>query len=497
MKSNLFKKIFVFFLILFLFKPTWLLNLNSLGDDELSYWLHSATIAFDFDINYENDFEVNESWTFNNKNVPSHPPGSGYMNSFFVFLFDLVFERDFDKNVDRLNPVGSFWILGYFFSTLFYIFLGFYFLRKALLSISNNEKVINLVLFLTFLSSLSNFVLNRFMLSHPAEFFLVCLILFTITRKKINFYLLLTSFFFLSITRPTTFLITLLLIPIFSKNLKKINFNKLNTSFLLFLTALYIYLSRTLYNSFYIFTNTYREDPIDSIFNDASILEIIFDIPSLFVSPSMGLIYISPIIFLSLVVMALNINKISIFELLIILSGLAIVLIWQGKDVTFGQRFLIGQLPIASFIFVKYYKNNKFINFYIWTSLIFSYFGNLYFYSSELLTLSPGKNLFGQNSQLAAENYFYNLPLELLDINVHLSMMSRTIFFIIIVKIFRFEKIIEFIESFGVIQISEDKYSKLIEYTSIYENYSNPKFMLLLLSLLLFSLLMTNIFIRK
>ena len=168
-----------------------------------------------------------------------------------------------------------------------------------------------------------------------------------------------------------------------------------------------------------------------------------------------------------------------------------------GKDVTFGQRFLIGQLPIASFIFVKYYKNNKFINFYIWTSLIFSYFGNLYFYSSELLTLSPGKNLFGQNSQLAAENYFYNLPLELLDINVHLSMMSRTIFFIIIVKIFRFEKIIECIESFGVIQISEDKYSKLIEYTSIYENYSNPKFMLLLLSLLLFSLLMTNIFIRK
>ena len=42
----------------------------------------------------------------------------------------------------------------------------------------------------------------------------------------------------------------------------------------------------------------------------------------------------------------------------------------------------------------------------MWISLIYSYFGNLYFYSSELLTLSPGKNLFGQNSQLAAENYF-------------------------------------------------------------------------------------------
>ena len=97
------------------------------------------------------------------------------------------------------------------------------------------------------------------------------------------------------------------------------------------------------------------------------------------------------------------------FELLIIFSGLAIVLIWQGKDVTFGQRFLIGQLPIASFIFVKYYKYNKYLNLYMWISLIYSYFGNLYFYSSELLTLSPGKNLFGQNSQLAAENYFFNL----------------------------------------------------------------------------------------
>jgi len=460
-------------------------------------WLHSAFIVFDFDINYENDFEIIESWTFNNKNVPSHPPGSGYINSIFVFLFDLVFERDFDKNVDRLNPVGSFWILGYFFSTLFYIFLGFYFLRKSLLSISNDEKVINLVLFLTFLSSLSNFALNRFMLSHPAEFFLVCLILFSITRKKINFYLLLISFFFLSITRPTTFLITLLLIPIFSKNLKKINFNKLNISFLLFLTALYMYLAKTLYNSFYIFTNTYREDPIDFIFSDASIVDIILDIPSLFISPSMGLIFISPIIFLSIVVMLSNINKINIFELLIIFSGLAIVLIWQGKDVTFGQRFLIGQLPIASFIFVKYYKYNKYLNLYMWISLIYSYFGNLYFYSSELLTLSPGKNLFGQNSQLAAENYFFNLPLELLDINVHLSMLSRTIFFIIIVKIFNFEKIIDLIENFGIIKISEDRYSKLIEYTKIYEEYSNPKFILLCFLLVLFSLFLTNIFTKQ
>ena len=111
--------------------------------------------------------------------------------------------------------------------------------------------------------------------------------------------------------------------------------------------------------------------------------------------------------------------------------------------------------------------------------------------------MSQGKNLFGQNSQLAAESYFFNLPLELLDINVHLSMLSRTIFFIIIVKIFNFEKIIDLIENFGIIKISEDRYSKLIEYTKIYEEYSNPKFILLCFLLVLFSLFLTNIFTKQ
>ena len=43
------KKIIVFLFILLLFKPTWILNIDSIGDDELSYWLHASTIAFDFD----------------------------------------------------------------------------------------------------------------------------------------------------------------------------------------------------------------------------------------------------------------------------------------------------------------------------------------------------------------------------------------------------------------------------------------------------------------
>ena len=40
-----------------------------------------ATIAYDFDLNYEFDYEVDER-TFNeNTNIPYHPPGSGYLSA--------------------------------------------------------------------------------------------------------------------------------------------------------------------------------------------------------------------------------------------------------------------------------------------------------------------------------------------------------------------------------------------------------------------------------
>ena len=55
-----FKRLLFTFLIISLFKPTWLLNNESLsvGSDDLSYWLHSSTLAFDYDLNYVRDFNL-------------------------------------------------------------------------------------------------------------------------------------------------------------------------------------------------------------------------------------------------------------------------------------------------------------------------------------------------------------------------------------------------------------------------------------------------------
>ena len=117
--SSKLRKIIIFFLVSLLFKPIWLFNNQDLGkpgNDDLSHWLHSATLVYDFDINYEDDYEV-ELGTFNYEtNTPYHPPGAGYLSAPFVFLFSIL-----DKvEPERLNPVGSFAYLGYFAASLFY-----------------------------------------------------------------------------------------------------------------------------------------------------------------------------------------------------------------------------------------------------------------------------------------------------------------------------------------------------------------------------------------
>ena len=47
--------ILTFVLITLLFKPLWIFNNSSLGipGDDMSYWLHSATLAFDQDLEYK------------------------------------------------------------------------------------------------------------------------------------------------------------------------------------------------------------------------------------------------------------------------------------------------------------------------------------------------------------------------------------------------------------------------------------------------------------
>ena len=72
-------KILGILLISLLFKPLWLFNNQNLGQpaDDMYHWIHAATIAYDKDIDYTEDYQI-DNGTFNNiTNVPSAPPGAG------------------------------------------------------------------------------------------------------------------------------------------------------------------------------------------------------------------------------------------------------------------------------------------------------------------------------------------------------------------------------------------------------------------------------------
>ena len=49
-----YKSFFFILLVILLFKPTWLISNDSLGTggDDLSYWIHASTLAYDYDLNY-------------------------------------------------------------------------------------------------------------------------------------------------------------------------------------------------------------------------------------------------------------------------------------------------------------------------------------------------------------------------------------------------------------------------------------------------------------
>ena len=177
MKTNLpnqkIKFVLFIFLLSILFKPVWLFDINNLGEpgqDDLSYWLHSATIVYDSDIKYQYDYQVKIGKFDIDTNIPYHPPGAGYLSAPFVYVFSF-----FDNSVpERLNPVGSFAYLGFFTATLFYFLLGSFLLSKAL----RPTKLHQILFFSALVGTTTHFVTTRFMMSHSVEFFLCSAIIY-------------------------------------------------------------------------------------------------------------------------------------------------------------------------------------------------------------------------------------------------------------------------------------------------------------------------------
>lgn len=495
---NLKITLLIAFLVTLLFKPTWLFNNGTLEDevDDLSYWLHAATLAFDYDIDYLDDFDLSNDTINPITNAPYHAPGAGYLSAPFVFLFSYLDEG----NIIRSNPVKTFSYAGFFAATLFYCYFGLYFINNIETNIDKFNK--RLVLIITLLSTLVHFVATRFLMSHVVEFFLVSLLVYLFEKNNNHdfskdIYKIFILYFLLSITRPSTFVISLFFFLIYKVRFKYKNFliPKLS-SFVIVLSYLYLYISNTLYKENSIGLNLSTNNTTSgylSYFNIERVFDGLLSIPNILFSPSMGILWSTPVIFFGIITFLKKNNNPHIrnsFAWVYILSFFLILFIWQGNEVSYGQRLLIGLIPFMSARLIKL-SNKIFYRRSMVFSCLITYIGYLYFYSSQNLTLKEGKNLYGHVTKWSAEDYYINLIYEIFNIENIFSLLSRTIYSTNFFKFTSFDKISNFVNNYFV--LSSEKISRLESYVSDYSEISTGYFFLVTSLILLFSYLVANL----
>lgn len=502
MIKSYFKSFIVIVLVSLTFKPLWILdnyNLGGFGEDDFSYWLHASTLAFDNDINYLNDYEYDEDNFVVGKNTPYHPPGAGYLVSLFVKVFSFFDEGGSIENI-RLNPIGSMSYLGFFIGNLVFLFFGLYILKKTLLNLNVFHPSL---IYLTFLSTLVHFATTRFLMSHVAEFFISSMIIYYIfgikdlTQNQKNFLFFL--YFILIFIRPSTFLYFLILL-IIKKN--KI-FNNLKSkrlflfSFFIYI-GLYMKISDYLYGSYSLLFNPSVNKTSNSFFENfelTNLLNNILNLPDLFFSTNMGIAFSTPIVLIALfgIFEMLRLYEKRIDKILLFLyatSPFVIMFVWGGQEVSYGQRLLIGILPFSAILsgFALKKLKNKFI---VYVLLFNTYLGYLFFYSSKILTLREGINLWGIYSKFTAENYYFYLYQAFTNVQDIFAALTKNIYFVTFLRLTPTDLLNTI---FIKLSISSEQIDKTLQLQSRYLDFSNSYVNTYLVIVLLFSFLFVYFF---
>lgn len=495
------KQIFFIVLLTLLFKPLWVFDLNNLGsfgEDDLSYWLHSSTVAFDFDLNYLDDYLYDEKNFVKDKNTPYHPPGAGFMNAGFVALFD-IFENDANIEKKRLNPIGTLGYLGYFIGNLFYLFFGFLLLMKTLKFL---DIYYPLIIYLAFLSTLVHFSTTRFLMSHVGEFFISSVLIYLFFTKKIftNFDIPIIYFAFglLIFVRPSTFLYSIILLVLFRKKIFTKPNIYINTICSVFVFSIYSLISLKLYNSLTLLFNPGINKTSENFFlnfNISDFAERLLQVPSLFFSTNMGILFSTPIIFIGFFGLHLYLKSFKyktdkLLFLFYILTPFLISIVWQGYEVSYGQRLFIGLIPIFSIlsgVALKKFKINL-ISLVLFGNTLLGY---LMFYTNNLLTLREGINLWGVTSKFTAENYYVYLYTYLFDIETVFTFFTKNIYFVYFLRNVNSSLLVTLSNNIG---INEQNLSKIMDLQNKYIEYSAGYTNLYFLSIVIFSFLFVYFF---
>jgi len=496
MRNKISHQIIFIILISVLFKPLWIFdnyNLGSFGEDDYSYWLHASTIAFDNDIDYLNDYYYDDKNFVDGKNTPYHPPGAGYLSSIFVKIFSLFDDKSKTDEI-RINPIGSYAYLGYFFSNVLITLIALILLKKILIEKGVYRPI---YIILTFLSTLVHFVSTRFLMSHSTEFFLVCAILylfFCVEKfQKYHISLLFLTYFVLLFSRPSTFLYTILLLFIFRKKFLTISSRfSFNLTCVGLFFVFYLLLSNYLYGSYTLLFNPDINKTSQSFFENLEFSEFgfrILKIPNLFFSANMGIFFSTPVVFTAIFglprLLKLFENKLEKILLVIyLIAPFIILVVWGGQEVSYGQRLLVGILPICCIATSLFWNNLK------RPSLLFpiafnTYLGYLFFYSNKFLTLSKGINLWGSPSNFTAENYYINLYLSFNNLEYIVSGLTKNLYFVGFLKYINLENLKLLLIK---LSISDEMVLSTIGLKTRYEEFENFYFFTYSVLVLAFSI---------
>jgi hypothetical protein len=443
-------------------------NIYCCGDDH-DYFMHSETIAVDFDFDYKNQMIgiENKRYNQNGKIAPTGFLGSGLLASPFLFIGNHL-SNIFPENK---NSIYNFKILFYSFSAIFYLLFSLIILRKLL-----DYKNYKLILISVFGSGITYYAFERYSMTHIYEFFTVALVMlccklfYKSGSKKYAVLIPATIMLAFLVRWVNYFILFIPLIISFYEGSSKYKLTKsLHFYFSSFISfSAFLWFSNAVYG-IYTFNPQKIYGKIGlaenlNIFSIQKIFNYLVDFLKINFSQEFGVLWFNPPIFFSLVFIIINLvnpkrkqKYIDLISLLCILSMYGLIIIWGSTGSSYGFRYLYGLLPISIYILVKnnFTKNFYFKYFFILLCL-FSFSSTLFFETTELtqLSLVEENNVFGNSVRFTEPEYLKGYIFSLINLDSYLKIVSTSFIGVASFKILLYfygkDSLIEFLSTLGL-----------------------------------------------
>ncbi len=457
------KFIFVFLLLLVSFRTDYryINEINCCGDDH-SYFVHTETIAEDFDFDYSNQMEFIDGkvYKYQEKIAPLGFVGAGILAAPFMYIGNIL--DNIFSNLGLIQQESmNYKLLLYSFSPIFYFAFSYYLFVKIIKSLDIKINL-NWILLIFFGTGIHYYAFERYSMTHIYEFFTVTLIIYFLnsfykkSSNKENFIAGLIPYLFLInyLVRYVNYFVFLLPFWINKVDKSKMGNQKLikNKFFIInsfFATLIFMYLSNLIYGqvsfrpllaynkkTFPLISETFTSA---DIFGNESVYIYYFkNLVQIFVTQEFGIMWFIPIIFLILLFLTkellLDFKK-NYFKNLFVFASIGslifLVLIWRTVASAFGMRYLYSLIPLCIYLFINYFdKITKTERIYLTTFSIFSLLSVIFFETNVLTSLSEIDqiNSFGKLTRYAQPLYLSGVLKSLFSFDSYQIIFATSLF---------------------------------------------------------------------